>query len=235
MYFDIEIHNPNKFIITRSNYYIVPIGTRCPSAIACKLANIRKFSLPFDWVFSDPSKIQKVLENNFEDFLPKAFDFFYRNKYDILFPKFGIDFDIGKDGYIRRANRLNKILNSNKKIYFIFTNEDYLYDPKYREKNFDSKMFEGLLNLELFLINKYKNINFNILCFDFIKRELPEYSKIINFIIKPTEFLDSFQEFRSNQHDFRIYCGVILSKIFKSKFNLNYNFEFEDYTNMFYQ
>ena len=62
--FSYVINNPNNFVI-KNDYFIIPFGHRCSSALACKYANIRKFSLPFDWTIpSFPKKIQTVLENN---------------------------------------------------------------------------------------------------------------------------------------------------------------------------
>jgi hypothetical protein len=63
------INNPNNFVI-KNDYNVIPFGHRCSSALACKFANIRKFSLPFDWnIPLFPNKIVKVLENNFNDFI----------------------------------------------------------------------------------------------------------------------------------------------------------------------
>ena len=44
------INNPNNFIIQK-DFTAIPFGPRCTSAIACKMANIRHFSLPFDCIF----------------------------------------------------------------------------------------------------------------------------------------------------------------------------------------
>ena len=65
------VNNPNNLIIEQNNFYAIPFGHRCTSAIACNFASIRKFSLPFDWLVPlFPKKIQHILENNFNDFIP---------------------------------------------------------------------------------------------------------------------------------------------------------------------
>ena len=46
--FSYTINNSNNFVIHK-DYYIIPFGHRCTSALACKFATLRKFSLPFDW------------------------------------------------------------------------------------------------------------------------------------------------------------------------------------------
>jgi hypothetical protein len=72
--FSYKINNPNKFSIdVNGDYYAIPFGHTCSSALACKYAHMRKFSLPFDWTIPlYPSKIQKVLENDFEDYIPRC-------------------------------------------------------------------------------------------------------------------------------------------------------------------
>jgi hypothetical protein len=67
------INNPNDCVINNDNYYVIPFGHRCSSALACKYANLRKFSLPFDWTRPlFPQRIQRVLENNFLNFMPEV-------------------------------------------------------------------------------------------------------------------------------------------------------------------
>ena len=76
------LNNPNNFVIS-DDYFTIPFGHRCSSALACKYASIRKFSLPFDWTHpSFPKKIQNVLENNFEDFIPDVYNGIFNNKYN---------------------------------------------------------------------------------------------------------------------------------------------------------
>jgi len=74
--FSYIINNPNNFVIIQNDYEIIPFGHRCSSALACNYANIRKFSLPFDFgrpFF--PKIIQTILENNFIGFT----DFIYES------------------------------------------------------------------------------------------------------------------------------------------------------------
>ena len=89
------INNSNNFIINKNNYYVIPFGHRCSSALSCKYANIRSFSLPFDWAIPlFPSKIKKVLENNFNDFIPDVHNNIFKNKYDFSLAHFNSNINI---------------------------------------------------------------------------------------------------------------------------------------------
>ena len=114
--FSYKINNPNNFSIT-GDCYVIPFGHRCSSALACKYANMRKFSLPFDWTIPlFPSKIQKVLDNNFEDYIPDVKNGVFVNKYDFELAHFNEDIDKGIEEYKRRIVRFNDIINQTKKI-----------------------------------------------------------------------------------------------------------------------
>jgi hypothetical protein len=122
-------------------------------------------SLPFDWSAVFPDQIQKVLENDFEDFIPDIKDQIIRfyNKYGIHFAHFNQNAKIGIKEYERRIERFKKIINSSNKIYFVYINEDYFYRPSYRDEIFNNKNFENMLKLEESLKENYVNINYNIL------------------------------------------------------------------------
>jgi hypothetical protein len=169
--FSYVLNNPKKYII-KNDSFTIPFGHRCTSALACKYANIRNFSLPFDWTIPlFPNKIQKVLENNFKDFIPDVYnpdmDGRFYNKYGISLSHFNPDFTNGVDEYTRRIARFNDIINQSKKIYFVYINEDYLYDNSYRENEFNDTIFNEMLELEQFIKEKYVNIDYNILYFNF--------------------------------------------------------------------
>ena len=215
------INNPNKFVI-KDDYFVIPFGHRCTSALVCKYANIRKFSLPFDWnSTSFPGKIQKVLENNFDDFIPDVHSGIFRNKYDFTLEHFNPNIDVGVEEYKRRIDRFNNIINKGKKIYFVYFNEDYLWDSNYREDEFNDRMFNEMLELEKFLKNKYMGIDYNILYFNFKHNKIPKTSNIINIILHST-ILDNYS--LCNMSALRQYSGEILAKLF----NTNVNFDFDN-------
>jgi hypothetical protein len=113
-------HTFQQFNIN-DNCYVIPFGTRCTSVITCKVANLRKFSLPFDWVFKlYPSKIKEILSNEFVDYIPDVYNGKHFNKYSVGIPYFNYaDIPKGIEEYKRRIERFNIILSENKKIYFI--------------------------------------------------------------------------------------------------------------------
>lgn len=228
--FSYTINNPNNLSIdSNTDYNIIPFGHRCSSALAAKYANIRKCSFPFDWTAPTfPKKIQKVLENNFEDFVPNVTDTIinggYTNKYDISLVHFNSDINKGIEEYTRRIIRFNDIINQSTKIYFIFINEDYLYNPKYRSDEFNDTMFEEMLELETFIKNKYMNINYNILYFNFKQHNIPINSNIINIVLNTDTFFDTGDGYVIFVYEqFRVYCGQILTELFKTNLTPGYN------------
>jgi hypothetical protein len=219
--FSYSINNPNHFVIT-NDYFIVPFGHRCSSALACKFASIRKFSLPFDWnIPLFPKKIQKVLENNFDDFIPDVYNGIFHNKYDFELAHFNSNINNGVEEYKRRIDRFNDIINQTKKIYFIYINEDYLYDNSYREDEFNDNIFNEMLELEKFIKDKYINIDYNILFFNFKNHNIPSNSNIINIVLHSTNLYDTHDSAPYN--DFRIFCGKVLVNLFNTILNLDHD------------
>jgi len=214
------IHNPNQFIIS-NDYHIIPFGHRCTSALACKYANIRKCSLPFDWINPlFPKKIKRVLENNFDDFIPNDFipysyNGFFNKKYDFALTHFNPDINNGVEEYKRRIARFNTIINQPTKKYFIYINEDYIYDANYRNDEFNDTIFNDMLELECFIKEKYVNIDYNILYFNFKKHDIPTNSNIINIVLHTNMVYDKKDDapFEILRH----YCGKILADFFNTR------------------
>ena len=222
--FSHTLHNPNNFTINTDSYNVIPFGHRCTSAIACKFASIRKCSLPFDWNSSlFPHKIKQVLENNFADFIPDVHNQQFWNKYKFSLAHFNPNIDEGIKEYSRRIVRFKDIIQRPTKIYFVYSNEDYLFNEKWRNEEFNNSIFNEMLELEIFLKEKYAHIDFNILYLNFMKHTIPNNSNIISVVLHTTKTYDK------NDNDvsckFRIYCGKILSELFNTKLNLEaYNF-----------
>lgn len=213
--FSYKIYNPNNFIIQKSDYYVIPFGVRCTSALACKYSNTRKFSLPFDWSIPlFPKAIQKVLENNFEDFLPDFSNNIICNKYNFRFPHFNTNINAGIKEYERRIDRFNNIINQTKKIYFVYINEDYLYNEMFRKNEFNNDIFKDMLELEKFIKHKYINIDYNILYFNFKQDNIPVNSNIINIVLNAKDLSAEYTV------EFRHYCGKILSELFNTELTI---------------
>ena len=150
--FSYKINNPNNFIIKYDNCYIIPIGHRCATSLACIYAKIRNFSLPFDWGIPwYPKTVQKILENDFKDFCNfKCHEngYIHNPTYHFGSSHFNKDINILVDSYNRRIKRFNNIINEPKKKYFIYINEDFLYNKTHREDIHCDKVFNELLELE---------------------------------------------------------------------------------------
>ena len=214
--FSYKINNPNNFNIINDSY-VVPFGVRCPSAIVCQYASLRKFSLPFDWCSPlSPKKIQLVLENNFDDFIPNVHHGIFKNKYNFTLTHFNKDINEGIDAYKRRIDRFNTVINDRKKIYFIFINEDYLFNPAFRNDDYNNNIFKEMLEFEDFIKKKYKNIDYNILYFSFNHFDIPKKSNIINIVLHTKYLYECFDKVPFVT--FRKFCGMILTNLFNTKF-----------------
>jgi len=110
----------NKQLINNDNFHVIPIGYRCPTAIACTYAKIRKFSLPFDWgVPWNPKKIQTILENDFLNFCNfesiNNSNIMYNKIYDFASGHFTNEINVLNETFHRRIDRFNNIMNESTK------------------------------------------------------------------------------------------------------------------------
>ena len=226
--FSYRINNPNDLSII-PDAHIIPFGHRCSSALVCKYASLRKFSLPFDWTIpAFPGKIRQIIENNFQDFIPdvrnhtdEVLNNVLENKYGIVLSHFNAHIEEGINEYNRRIERFNTILTESKKLYFVYINEDFLYDPSYRNDSFNDQIFNEMRELEIFLKTKYPNIDYVILYFNFKQHDIPPSSNIINIVLHANEVFDSFYPYYVEQ--FRNYCGEVLAHMFHTDLQLGYS------------
>ena len=217
--FSFRIPNINKLKIERKNSNFVPFGHRCSSAVILNFSSLRKYSLPFDWTSpSYPKKIQSVIENNFDNFIPDVQNNIFCNKYDIFLAHFNKNIREGIKQYERRIERFKNIMREDKYFYFIYFNEDYLYDEKYRDENFSQNLFMEMLELEKYIKKKYNITNYNILYFDFIEYKVPNDSNIINIVINTKKIWNDPKE--SEYAKLRIFCAKILSMLFNTNMSI---------------
>jgi len=202
------------------DYIVIPLGRRCASAIACKMANLRKASYPFDWVQPAlPKIIQSVLENNFDGFLPNFQNGNITNRYSIEFTHFNPDINKGIGEYERRITRFMDVLKGKTKLYFVFINEDYLYDKKERDGKRTADIFSDMIDLEKYLKQQFQNINMDIIYFDFVEHITPSNSNIYCVKIDTMTVFDNYHSISTE--NLRIYCGSFLSTLFKTKLTIN--------------
>lgn len=128
------------------NYNFLTLGIDCSTATVLRILNYRKYALPFDWVLSKPSSIEKCLKEKFE--------YFHKNLYINNFNKrvtdtYGFEFphdypnemetfiniedcdDIeilldSNEKYKRRVNRFLELLANPLPIIVLY--RGYLYD-----------------------------------------------------------------------------------------------------------
>ncbi|MBN2524984.1 MAG: hypothetical protein JXR76_01235 [Deltaproteobacteria bacterium] len=202
-----------------SPYQVIPFGHRCTSAIVANFAQLRKCSLPFDWTIPlFPGKIREILRNNFEGFIPENICLGnVVNQYGVKLTHFHVHNSVeeGIETYERRIRRFSEMMQSNVYKYFIYVNEDFLFDPKFREEEFNRAKFDEMCALEEYIKENYAHFKFTILYFDFGKHTPPADSNILPILLKSTQYweVDRLSPYNS----FREYVGRIASTIFKSE------------------
>jgi hypothetical protein len=70
-----------------------------------------------------------------------------------------------------------------------------------------------MIELEKFIRNKYVNIDYNILYFNFIEHNIPADSNIINIVLNSTNI---YNNTNSPYEELRNFCGKILSELFNT-------------------
>jgi hypothetical protein len=122
-----NIENYNKEIIN----YIIPMGSQCFSAFFLKMNDLKLTSYPFDWIFSNPSIIKDMLDDNFEKFLDKNNylhdDRFEKNKHKIYLPDMYLfnhrnpSKEVDHNYYVKCVNRLYNVFEKNGRKLFLMT------------------------------------------------------------------------------------------------------------------
>lgn len=121
-----------KFLFVEKKYNcrteIVPVGCDCHPAYTLQKLNIRKKSLPFDWLNTESIKglefVSENLKNNFKYFLSNLYinkrGHIVSKKYpysEFIHEKKLIEQKSNKEKFLRRIDRLKQLLNN--EIYFL--------------------------------------------------------------------------------------------------------------------
>ena len=202
-------------LLVPTRYNVIPFGHRCASAIACKYAGIRHMSLPFDWLNSGyPAKLQKVITNNFKDFVPDDYEDnkeHVMNKYDILLAHMNRNSKKGREAYRRRISRFQDIIVNDAYKMFICVYEDFLYNEMHRNVNYHEDIFQQIVDFESYYKETYGN-DYVIIWIDFVKHNLPDNSRIVQVVVTPPMTYETADD--SPYLEFRKYCGDVLKKMF---------------------
>jgi beta-1,4-mannosyl-glycoprotein beta-1,4-N-acetylglucosaminyltransferase len=124
--------------------YIVSLGTHCYTSWLLEQMNLRKYSLPFDYVFSDLGIISDCVDNNFSAFLDKTKYVkiddegrcghkFYSKEFNlpIIFNHHNVTEPDSYDHFVRSVERFRKILrNEGHKLFLCVTNDARTDDGK---------------------------------------------------------------------------------------------------------
>lgn len=206
---------------------ILSIGHRCTSQIAINncFKKIQKTS-PFSWVNNyNAQNIIYIIENEFLTYLNNKVTgntHLEKNLHNKMGSSFG-HYNMKKkeivESFNRKIKRFLEILKDEKNRYlFIYINEDYLYNEDYRNNNDEN--YENLRKLNDLLINKYPELNFDILNICFKKRENYKNIKNIYYNIKfktinREDWMKNTNLRGKIENIFRKDCGIILSNFIK--------------------
>ena len=176
---------------------IISLGTQCDPGLSLRTLNLKKETYPFDWVRSNSKIIYDVLLNGRDRYLTfdneKSNDFYtkhldnldFKDKKPMHINSYGQYFthytsnsiDELKNKFNRYFDRYFELLNSNKKVLFIHTHEEYNYHKKSRDNKVE--LYNYLCKINDLLKEKYPNLKFNIINID-INNNFKNYKNIIN-------------------------------------------------------
>ena len=104
--------------------YIISLRCSCNVSSFIKALNLKKFSLPFDWIFSNCKMIIDILHNNFEDFIDTKYIIGkskHTKYHEMMFNHKNMTQTKNIEYYKRCITRFQKVINSSKKKLFIHT------------------------------------------------------------------------------------------------------------------
>jgi len=152
---------------------VIPIGVDCGNAEFLQQHNLRKCSLPFDWVVTY-NGVSKIIKNNFVDFLPKNSDSQFNAEYDTAFIHNHFPQDTEK--VLRRIDRLKNILETTREpvIFLRKGHAPHLHDEQNgRYTNHMKSDIADAEDLDHVLQEKYPHLKYEIVvilvcgnCFD---------------------------------------------------------------------
>ncbi|KJV38647.1 hypothetical protein VH98_08790 [Acinetobacter brisouii] len=124
-----------KKINNQAVNHIISLGDHCFTSFLLKNAGLKKYSLPFDWIFSSPEVIQHCINDDFFQFLnksqyistyntsnePSSNHLFYEKNYNIknMFNHADVTVNDNYEYTIRTVERFRKLLKSDETKLFI--------------------------------------------------------------------------------------------------------------------
>jgi len=176
---------------------IVSLGSQCDVGLSLRSLGIKEKTYPFDWVCSNTKIVYDVLLNgpkqyatlgqkNSDDFYTKDLD----ERYHLNFPSghinaYGQHFthythmsqQVLIETLSRYLDRFFSLLNSDKKVLFVCSHEEYLYHKISRDKS--DLFYDYLCRINDHISEKFPRLNFTILNID-IRNSYVNYKNIVN-------------------------------------------------------
>lgn len=178
---------------------IISLGSSCCPGLSLKILNLKKETYPFDWVRTNSKIIYDILVNgknrylsfnnnntsstefyvkDLHSYIQKNFTNSHINYYGQHFTHYtDISTNELKKKFDKYLDRFFTLLNSNKNVLFIHSNEEYIYHKKSRDDKL--YLYEYLCKINDLLEEKYPNLNFEIINID-INNQFQNYKNIIN-------------------------------------------------------
>lgn len=168
----------------------VSIGNKCATAIMLNKFKLRQHSYPFDWIPSQPHHVLNYIQTDFKDFIPEEGIY---NKENIWFGHFDLNNQMSIDTINRRIKRLYELLESSKKVLFVYTTEADVYNEMKSRDN-ESKNYENILKLRDYFLEKYPKFQFDILVVSMNTEHKDEKNIINQNITVESQFISDNME-----------------------------------------
>jgi hypothetical protein len=199
--------------------YTCSFGDRCHSSQLLKRNNLKRYSYPFDWIYSSSDNIIHCIQDNFNTFLDKSYyidieikwndnqcghKYYNHNMFNHHDPRNEEDYNY----FVRCVNRFKDLLQKQEhKLFIIIGNRDNTDITNSNLINFNKKLSKYTSNYTLLVIyyipNKPKN-NHIFTC-----------SENIHFLELHTLSTSIGMEFDNSQDN------IYLDNIIKSKYIFN--------------
>ena len=153
-----NFEKPLQFVNAEEYDYIVSFGNKCPTTMFLREFGIYKEAFPFDYLPTSPTLILKYLKDQ-TDFYPQKNVNVTRD--GVKFSHFNINEKYAEtiETFQRRFARLFEILESKKKILFVYTSEADVYNQL---GNRYCDNYGILCEIKDYLETTYKHNNFTI-------------------------------------------------------------------------
>lgn len=208
----------------------VSLGMQCTSAQFFRDLNLNQYTMPFDWLLSTPKGVYELLKlllddnmpveelvrnhfcnwdkkvhhhSNYEHFITSDRDdaFLCNSKYNIVFPH-DTDTEETYQKFIRRFDRLKKLILSDTKITFVYASRSSLTKGNYTIDNTEVIVDSFLHLTNIFKLLKKHNPYIMMMVFDAIHNEQTDFIDN-DFNVINVESTDSWTTILQQLHSYK--------------------------------